>query len=271
MGWRAGAEGMRPPKVVIFQRGQELLAEPRCDMEAVEPVDQLIVKDKDGNTHHIRLFPEMKPKSLKKKFDALGLRGQQVEMAFNWNDQHGAVYSALIQEVFGLPVTTSFSVEPGMHPAQVRFEFRVNTHYFRAVAKIALHYYLLHSRLASGREPAFRGIKRFIRWGEGATDVFFMPNRIFVVPAEMLFRNVTSSRWVHLLGACEHNGEAVAFVRMFYGPRSRGVEYHIRLGRLSSRVVLPNSAWSHSYLYDSPVPTSGLVGQVDPVPLTRVR
>jgi hypothetical protein len=261
---------MPPPHAVVFYSGQELLAEPMCDTEAVEPVDQLIVRVNDGNVHYIRLFPNMIPSSLKKKFNALGLRGQEVGLAFNWAEQHEQTYCRLIKETFGLQVTTTLGIPDGVHQTRVRFTFKVDTHYFRAVAKIALHYYLLNTPWAFGNEPGFHAIKRFIRWGDGTAEDFFVQDRVFVLPEEVFFRGVTSSRWMHLVGACDFNSEALASVRLFYGPRARGAEYRIRLGRLTTRLILPDSAWAHAYVYDSPLPDSGPVGQRERVSLTRL-
>jgi len=261
---------MPPPKAVVRQSGYDLLTTPRSDIEAVEPLDQLVVRGKDGGLHHIRLSPNMTPASLRKKFDALGLRGERVELTVSWAEQHEHIYHDLIQAVFGLDFQAAYTMEAGTHPYRVRFEFNVNTHHFRAIAKIALHYYLLHTRLASGHEPGFQAMKRFIRWGCGHTEDFFVQNAVFVVPAEVYFTGV-SSRWVHILGSCERNGEVLGYVRLFYGPRPCDTEYTLRLGRLSSRIILLGSAWAHAYLYDAPVPESGSVGQVDPLSLTRLR
>jgi len=221
--------------------------------------------------HYIRLFPDMSPQDLKGKFDALGLQGQTVELWFNWSAEDEATYMSLVHAAFGVSVTTSCSVEPGLHKALLRFEFTMDAHYFRALAKMVLHHYLLHTGVASGHEEGLSPIKRFIRYGKGDPDEFFTPRRVFVIPEEFLFPRVTSPRWMHLLGYCEQDRQAIGFLRLFEGPRSHGVEYHLRLGRITDRVCLPGAAKVHAYVYDAPVADVGPVGQVEAVPLTRLR
>ena len=143
---------MPPPKAVIRESEYEFLTRVLPDGNAVEPLDQLVVRDKDGRIHHIRLFPDMTSAALKKQYDALGLHGQRVDLTVNWAEQYEKIYHDLIQEVFGLDVQTACTREAGTHQCQVRFKFHFDVHHFRAIAKIALHYYLLHTRLASGHE-----------------------------------------------------------------------------------------------------------------------
>jgi hypothetical protein len=39
--------------------------------------------------------------------------------------------------------------------------------YFRAIAKIGFHYFLLHSKIFNGAEKEFEAIRQFIRYGNG--------------------------------------------------------------------------------------------------------
>jgi hypothetical protein len=136
--------------------------------------------------------------------------------------------------------------------------------YFRALAKIAFHYYLIHTRRATGSEKGFAPIRRFIMDG-GTPELFLDAPRRFGIPPGM-----ASPRWCHILGAAERDGLVIGYVRLFFGPFARQKDYHFMLGRLETRLVLPEFAWAHAYIYDEPVPAKGQAGEVQAVNLRRM-
>jgi hypothetical protein len=188
----------------------------------------------------------------------------------NGDEQYYEKYIRLIDEALSTKLKSDSSISAGLHQGIMRFEFQVNDHYFRAIAKMALHYYLTYSVRYKGYEKLFDPIKNFIRTG-GNVDLFFNVPKIFTTTEEMLSKSIVSSRWVHFLGVCEHNGAIIGYVRLFYGPRSRGIEYHVRLGDLASNIVLPTPVWGHAYAYDNSVSDSGEVGEVQRVSIGRLR
>ncbi len=265
--WETGAEGMPPPKVFVHHAGSTLLAKQRGDLNAAEIIDQLIVMDDNGNDFYIRLFPKMTPKSLKSEYDSLGIEGTPT-IRFNCDDNHCKAYRRLIEKALSMKMTADSSMPAGLHEGRAKFEFRVNDHYFRAIAKIAFHYYLLYTARAKGDEQNFAPIRRFIMEG-GERRQFFNTQRRFM--SDVPFQGMAPSRWCHFLASHETNNYVTGYVRLFYGPRSNGSEHHVALGQLNSKLILPNPAWAHMFVYDRKPPKTGRVGEVRPVSLTRLR
>ncbi len=268
-GWYVGAEGAPPPELCmdVPEHGM-LLTRHRPELNAGEIIDQLIVDVAGGTRHHIRLFPEMSPVELKARYDALGVTGK-VSIAYNCDESHHGVYMKLFAKSFGVDIPDAHSsIEPGMSQSAARFTFKVNSHYFRAVAKIVFHYYLVHTQRFRGDEECFDPIRRFIVEG-GNEDEFFGVRRVFT--DEVFGSGFTSSSWLHICASYESCDLVVGYVRLFHGPLGKGHPYHVLLGRPKSKIVLATPAWAHMYAYDSPVPDRGKVGEVRRLPLLTRR
>jgi len=141
----------------------------------------------------------------------------------------------------------------------------VNDHYFRAVAKIAFHYYLTHSLRAQGDEAGFDGLRNFILRG-GDIAPFFEGPRRFV----HLRPNWVPTRWCHILAAVEEPRGVVAYVCLFRGPSWTGREYTVWLGDLGSRILVPETSWAHAYYYEPGKAGETKVGAVQRTSLRRV-
>ncbi len=164
-------------------------------------------------------------------------------------------------------------IQVGTHRVRVHAEFRVTVAYFQAVAKIAFHYYLVHSRRRyRGDECHFAGIRDFIMNG-GDKDRFFRASgRLFKQPfGKTRFGTVTPDKWCHFLAADETQDLAVAYVRLFVGPRALPPDHYVTLGNIESTVVVPSFVWGHVYQYDRGVRSRRFCGRVVEGALTRFR
>ena len=73
--------------------------------------------------------------------------------------------------------------EAGVTPIDGRITFKVNDHYFRSVAKIAFHYYLIYShRGYRGNETYFDPIRDFIMNGGDHEPFFNQTGPKFAMP-----------------------------------------------------------------------------------------
>jgi hypothetical protein len=164
--------------------------------------------------------------------------------------------------------------EAGMHRAQGRIIFTVNDHYFRALVKIAFHYYLTRTRRGMrGDEPAFMVLRRFIIDGGHHENFFHRSRTTFAVPFGELPNGgaVTPSQWCHILAADETCEVVVVYVHLFVGPGCVSHPHYVTLGPLDSQIVLANGVWGHVYMYDRVQPPTGLAGRVIPATFTRLR
>ena len=265
--WSVGARGMPPPKVHIRNaEAGELLAEMHPELNAATTPDQLTIIDEQEGRHHIQLFPQMSPQSLRSKFEALHIHGT-VSIFCNWSMTHDDKYMRLVKEAFGKEVSRSYVCNPvGVHQVPFRFTFKVDDNYFRAIAKIAFHYYLTQTSLRKGTDECFVQIREFILNG-GDISPFFqgVPEVFHNEPPS----GMAPSQWAHILAADEDSSQVVGFVRLFYGPHGKPNDYHVLLARPSFRLILPRSAWAHAYTYDRTMRSGKVTGQVERLTIRR--
>jgi len=234
----------------------------------MEPVDQLVIHSQDGQQIPLELHPGMTAKSLCQKVKRLGVT--DIEKAhLSCSEDKLPAYRRLVQEAWpeskweALPTTPA-----GRHEVTAEYEFRATGHYFRAIAKIALHYYLIHSQRARGDEEAFAPIRQFIMEG-GEIAHFVSQDTNFFTP--MLSRGYVPYRWHHILAADESTGTAVGYVCLFIGPHSKGMHYQVTIGHLTARLVMPRTYWAHGFDYDDPKKHGRTVGSVSRIDITRFR
>ena len=262
-GW-VGAGGAPPPQVQTLTQAGTLSVEAAEDTSHFRPYDQLVVCSEDGTEHEIRLYPEMSVADLRQRVSSLGVG--VVGARINCDERNEDAYSKMLKEIWPTSEYQRLSTtEPGQSRVLLRGRFQVNDRYFRAYAKIAFHYYLVHSVRCKGDEDEFLPIRQFIMDG-GDADQFFVSGG----PFQHTDPNMVPSWWCHVLAASEKTSVAIAYVCLFRGPQSKGIEYTVRLGTLPSRIIVPNASWIHAYKYDRPVPDTGKVGTVTQGSITWV-
>ena len=270
-----GARGMPPPRHTINCGDHSQIVKPLRDRPRdVEPVDQFVVRGEDGNDHHFPLFPGMHAKQLRDRVESAV--SKDFERAWLDCDQATRGQSvALAQAAWpNKRLIELHSTEPGVHKAQGRITFTYSDHYFRAIAKIAFHYYLVHScRGVRGDEPEFAAIRRFILEGGDASDFLDTPGPKFAVPFGELptGKAITPSQWCHVLAAHEASQVVVGYVHLFAGPERVGKPHYVRLAQLTSSIVLPLGVFGHVYLYDEDQPEIGHAGHVVPAAMSRLQ
>ncbi len=255
-GWR-GAEGAPAPKIHALAEDGVLLGRRSDKPTDITADDQLVVIDKNGKEHFVTLDPRMTAGSLKRKVQSTGVRDIKMVRS-SWDESNEQAYLRILEEAWpDMKYQHVSTTQPGSNKVRVRVCFQVNDHYFRAIAKIAFHYYLTRSKRAKGHEDGFAQIRKFIVEG-GDSDPFFKGRKMFA-PMEA---NMLPSWWCHILAASEEVQPVVAYVCLFRGPQATGIEYTVKLGRLESALVVPQPVWAHAYEYARPVPSTGKAGTV---------
>ena len=268
--WAVGAGGTPPPKISINYEGMVMPAVHRAGMDAVETYEHMVVYDEDEERHVIKLFPQMSPEAIKARFDAFKI-GEVTKTTMHCDEVHLDTYKALISQAFSSDIEyiEHSTMEPGLQVIPTNFTFTCTVRYFRAIAKIAFHYYLTHNRRGlHGDEDCFAPIRAFIRHGVGDKDEFFPEARVFGDAPSMA--GMAPSRWGHILAAYEHKSSMIGYVRLFYGPGGRTMDYHVALGELQV-ALLSDLSWQHSFVYDDPIAATGPVGQAYPCTPRRLR
>lgn len=273
-GW-AGASGMPPPKFLIDHGDHHELVEGSTDdPRNVFPIDQLVIVDKAKGEHHLRLFPDMTAAQLRTKIDSLGLMPSGKSYLYA-DDAAWPKYVALLNEIWPTsPVQHGETVEAGMHRIEGTTKFTFHADYWRALAKIGFHYYLLNSRRGvRGEEPEFADVRKFIMEGGDRDPFFTKPAAQFVMPFRELPNGsaILPHAWAHVLAADESYNAAVAMVSLFMGPERLAPTYHVNLGRFRSPLVVPGARSTHSYLYDAEPGSGAFAGKVVAESLTQLR
>lgn len=273
-GW-AGANGMPPPKFLIDHGDHhELVDGSTDDPRNVFPIDQLVIVDKAKGEHHLRLFPDLTAAQLRAKIDSLGLTPSGKSYLYA-DDAAWPKYVALLNEIWpDSPVVQGETIEAGTHRMKGTTEFTFHADYWRALAKIGFHYYLLNTRRGvRGDEPEFADLRRFIMEGGDRDPFFTKPAAKFVMPFRELPDGsaILSSAWTHVLAADESYTAAVAMVSLFMGPVRLAPTYHVNLGRLRSPLVVPGARSTHLYLYDAEPGKGTFAGRVEMVSTTQLR
>jgi len=152
--------------------------------------------------------------------------------------------------------------------------FKVTDHYFRSLAKIAFHYYLVHSRRGfRGDEQCFSPIRDFIMNGGDDKGFFKQPGPKFAMPFGEIPSGgvITPKQWSHIIAADETDKVATVYIQLFVGPGCVPKPHYIKLADINSNVIIPSSTWSHVYLYDESQKSGRYAGEVKEAQITRIR
>ncbi|MFN0137478.1 MAG: hypothetical protein ACKVS9_15345 [Phycisphaerae bacterium] len=237
-------------------------------------IDQLVIIDRQKGEYHLELRPEMTVLNLKRRIAECGYEPSE-RTFLHADEKNWPHYVALMQEIWpSVSVEERCSLDRGVHRVAGRISFVFHVDYYRAVAKIAFHYYLLHTkRGVQGTEPEFGAVRNFIRTGGDHKPLYDARGARFALPFGQMRDGQTAlpGIWTHVVAADESAGTAVAMVTLFMGPTRMAPIYHIRLATLASRILVPNAQFAHSYLYDACDSCGTHAGRVVPVATCRLR
>ena len=272
----AGAGGAPPPKVWAHLPDHKQAVSLEGPDSGVVPFDHLVVYGEDERRHVVRLDPGMSAEALRKAVNRLAIETiTKTTMHVDKDRVDG--YIILTSEAWP---ESSYEMKPdleaGVHRVPIEIEFKVTVLHFRAIAKIAFHYYLTQSWWSLGDEDHFAAIRHFIMHGGGKDDVdsIFTSNDMFHFPESP--KNMVPALWHHVLAAAEMDCEVFAMVCLFYGPHFQGDRYMLRIGKMPGRfvmpgIVLPKSSWAHGLNYYPPGEMGRYAGEMKPMALTKMR
>jgi hypothetical protein len=238
---------------MVYHEDHYELADPSPDNPLnTQAVDQIVVVDKQKHEKYIRLHPRMTAKQIRGKV------GEDfAKLHLHCHEDGYRHYTALMVEAFPhAQITDAGSREAGVHSVRGGARFAIHgDYYWRAIAKIGFHYYLLNNRRGLlGNEPEFADIRRYIIKGGDGTPFFTAaaaaPTQIGLPWGEVGDGTaILPTDWLHVLAADETNGTVVVMVSLFNGPLHPGRRDHIVLGRFETSV--PDGRYAHVYQYDA--------------------
>lgn len=246
--------GARAPQTTVdLGDHSELVAHDPHDPTMVRYVDQVVLKDEEGQVDYVQLFPGMSVADLKQKIQRTGVRPKSAHIIAS--KQYFNEFASLVRAVLpGGRLEHQPDIEPGVQTVRGCTKFVITDHTFRAIAKIAFHYFLVHSRRRlRGSDDSFSAIRKFIMEGGNKDQFFRASDGRFVLPCRVLpdGRSILPSSWCHYLVADERRGEVVVCVQLFAGPECAPPAHYVTLGRIQSQLSFDDLFWGHVYNYES--------------------
>jgi len=140
----------------------------------------------------------------------------------------------------------------GVHRVPVRIECKFTERYYRALAKIALHYLLAVTRCGfTGHELAFEPVRKFIIEGGDHRDFFSKGKPKIVLPVGILPDGTARLplRWMHMLCGFESASSATVAVYTLFGPERPPSPHFVTLFHKPSPILVPTHSYGHAYIY----------------------
>jgi len=263
-----------PSSTIDHGDHRELGRRSKDNPASVFAVDQLVVHDDQGEEYFIELFSGLRPEQLKDRIKKLGIN--KIDKTWlHCDTERWSEFQELMKktwpklEIHNLPET-----EAGITQVNGRVTFKVTDHYFRSLAKIAFHYYLVHSRRGfRGDEQCFGLIRDFIMNGGDDKAFFKQSGPKFVMPFGEISSGgaITPKQWCHIMAADETDKVAVAYIQLFVGRGCVPHPHYIKLADINSKVFISSSTWGHVYLYDESPNSDRYAGQVQQAQVTKIR
>jgi hypothetical protein len=223
---------------------------------------------KDGQAHHVPLTKNTTPDQLRDSYNQLGI-AQPEEVHFVCDREEMAWVEPLLHATW--PETThDLKGETATTYNGATVDIMLTNRYFRAVAKIAFHYFLTQFPQFTGHEPIFNDIRAYIldedHKVERAND--YVGERQLPLIGEMLPADTKPQGWKgHVLAAEIKNGECLAHVQLFLSEDFPARTYTIRL---SSGADASEYGNGHLYAYYEDGPHGKYAGEALPLTWTRV-
>lgn len=143
--------------------------EPIGDSSNVDIIPQIILIDAEGNREEIAIVdPDCISAAEWSLLLNKCLSGSVKHLeAIVSDEQFLLIKRVLLQFGITFDSDEGTKISPFQGQVLVKGSMTYDKRFFRAVAKIAFHYFLVHSTLFLGFEDEFQTIRKFIRYGEG--------------------------------------------------------------------------------------------------------
>ncbi|NQT19261.1 MAG: hypothetical protein HQ592_06120 [Planctomycetes bacterium] len=227
---------------------------------------QVVVKDKEGQWHPIYVSERVRHIGSLRGLIESEVDGPPTDIqAFDDEDSEGWLFELLKKEYAGNFTSRQMPAHETENPPIG--DMVVGPEYFRAIAKIAFHYYLLQDNSVGGDEREFSGIRDFILKGGDADR--------FVTSDLPLQKGACFGDPCHLFGA-GRNGQSVGAWVMFSAmpDGDNPQRYYVNIGKDPGHIIrLRSNAWAHRYRYYSAGEgeKNNYDGEIVPVPAKLVR
>ena len=272
--FRRGHSGHPPIKLTTAIPGYDQTArvEPIGDSHNVDLIPQLIITDKHGSREEIAInnpdciniseWSILLTKCLQghvKDLDIVGLSDEQYALISHVFRELGITHDP-IENLTISPVVKQQALVKGAS----EFDDR----YFRAIAKIAFHYFLLHTKVFDGYESEYNTIRRFIRYGEGDVSSFLTKH-------SQPIAHDTAGRdrppyYGHVLRTDLDSNSISVCVQLFIGHDYLPDWYKVKLSQKQQVIFLQTEEFGHYYKYLELDERSQYDGDIEQVTVAQI-
>lgn len=262
--YRGSAGGKR---IVIEADHPKLDCKIFCEIEEgsenVFPARQIIVIDSNEIYHSILVTENIKDSDdLKKELNKRELLDSKVVECWASPEEQDWI-EGLCE---GLDFRINWSDEIPyqiVEKTRIAATFTVNDYYFRAIAKIAFHYFLKFFNQFSGNEKQFDGIKQFILSGGNSDNWVRQVKGSFIICLNPGF--TTTDRYCHIIAVDKDEKNILARINFFIGPKGVPPHYYeVFIGRNPEKIIFPQGI-GHQFVYYDELDKDGYCGRMDPL------
>lgn len=259
--YHRGSSSGKPIKAEINTPNSidRFLCEPENDSDDFTYSYQITLKDSDGNLHPI-IVPDNvnSSESLDKLLASKGMSKLEFHSAIIDPDRKHIIEG--LSNLKGKRI--NWEDMPKGHHGKKEFliTFEYTDKYFKAITKIAFHYFLQYFEHYNGNEKEFEGIKAFIMKGGEVNEW------VTIVPGSFIedFKNrfVSTNIYGHFVVA-EDTGDRI-FVKLgfFYGPTClQDRHFEVQIGKSPGLIKKPKDI-GHQILYFAKKDDNGFIGEM---------
>ncbi len=223
-----------------------------------EPARQIIVQDNKGKYYPIRITDNIQTfddlnKILQSKglVDCKPVESYATPEEIEWIDRICKGFKESFE-------WNELSFMPSEKEKEFVVKFVITEKYFRAIAKIAFHYFLQHFTQFSGFEKEFEGIKHFIMNGGKVKTWVKQVQGSFIY--DLQSPHITIDKYAHFIVAEKLSSHIVAKMIFFVGPIGNPSSYfQVMIGRNPGRIYYPQSV-GHQVVYFDQEDANGYIG-----------
>lgn len=240
-----GAMGAPAPRMTGKYAGVHFVIRPNNgDPSDPEPQETIAYVDDNGALlGAVEVSPKMSSQSVRAKLDSIGAV-DPAKLQFHILQRNSEWMEGVLAELFpGKALKDKPTIEAGEeYTIEGKIDYVFNDHYYRAIAKVAFHYFLVYSRLgAKGDEPEFEALREFIKTGKNGSQHFKGTRNSPVYFGSPYGGQHGCSNWFHTLAADCTQDWIVVYLHLFVGPPDHMAQPHyVLLGRAPAVARMPN-------------------------------
>jgi len=251
-----------------FDTAMGIELELECLAGQVRQSRQIVIVEATGKTHTLPIPPDLRdPEKLRESYQKLGVT-QPIDVRLVYDPDERVWLEPLVKAAWPSAsfVERGFGARNYADGAVVKLQ--LTDRYFRAIAKIAFHYFLTQFPDYDGSEPCFSGIRDFIINDGGLDHVnTFIGERGNPLLGPMMSGGRPDG-WIAHVVCAEIREECLAHVQLFVCKEYRAPVYTVRLG--AGFRTRQWAATGHIYKYFGDGPRGRFSGEARPLVVTHV-